>query len=261
MNKKVSWGLIVIGIALLCIGTVYPSLKLVIVITDDTPPQFLNISPYPADQEVYSGISRILVWVGDAESSVMSVVATIDGTQYNLSVTEGSSLAWEATISPPGAGTHSVNYVATNGVGLSSTYTGQFYISMAIQGNWYVNDIEVTDPNQRLYFKTLTLNFKFVKTSGLDDSMISCDVAEGTQLLTLTYQGSSTWNGSYTFTSGTHTLALRASDGTNIITMSLLNLNFGGVNVSNEQLIIFAGAAVCIGSGGYGLLTSKRRKK
>ena len=268
MNKKVNWGFIVIGIALLCVGTVYPSLKLVVVVTDNTPPYWLvsSGSPvlYPIDQEVYSSISFIQVGVGDIESSVMSVVATIDGTQYNLSLYLGtpSSGFWRVTVSLNDAGTHSIKYVATNGVGLSTTYSGQFYISMAIQGNWYINNIAVSSPNQTLYFKTLTLNFKFVKTSGIDDSMISCNVAEGdTQVLALTYQGSSTWTGSYMFTGGSHTLALKASDGVNMITMSLLNVNFGGVdgvNISTEQLIIYAIGGTFIALGGYGELTRAR---
>jgi hypothetical protein len=95
-----------------------------------------------------------------------------------------------------------------------------------LQGNWYINDIAITSITQTIYSSS-TITFKFVKTAGIDDSYISCWVEEGgTKILTLTLTDTTNhiWTGTYTFTPGTHNLAIKAYDGTTTITYSVVGL-------------------------------------
>lgn len=271
MDRKVNFALVVIGSLLLFVGATYAQL-MAVVVTDDTPPYWHiatdgTLSLYPQDYDtITSPLTVIQAVVKDPESGVTSVVATIDATSYTLYAGFYTSI-WSFYPDPAitlDVGSHSIEFVATNGVGLTTTYTGTFTVgtSMNLQGNWYINDILVNSVNQTLYFPTLTLNFKFVKTFGVVDSAVICTVVEGvTKLLTLTYQGNGTWIGSYKFAGGTHTLALKAYDGVSDVTMSLLNIDFGGITLPIEQLIIFAVGGTCIGIGGYGLSTGKKRRK
>ena len=96
------------------------------------------------------------------------------------------------------------------------------------------------------------MSFKFVKTAGVADSSITCTVWEGTtQLLTLTNSAMSTWTGSYTFTLGKHTLDLKASDGTQTVTMSVIGLQVGPESFQLPQvnmLQILGLASIAIGT-------------
>jgi hypothetical protein len=179
----------------------------------------------------------------------------------------GSWEIWQyplsTTSSPNTEGSHSFTFTATNNVGLTATSSGTYQITtMPLEGNWYVNDVLVTSPSQILYFQTLMLTFTFVKTAGPADSQVSCNVKEGDrQLLILTYQGDSTWAGTYTFTGGTHTVKLGASDGTRSIIMSLLNLSFNGVPSLSSQQIIYGVGITFVAFGGYGQLTAHYKKR
>jgi len=261
--------LLIAGIAFLLLGYFEPQIRasLATVVTDDTPPQWvLNSSGvpqlYPQDQGVYSATGIIQVIVKDPESGVTSVVATIDGTQYTLTLTAGNAFSglWQCYCSQLDTGVHSLKYVATNGVGLQTIYTGSFEVATVIQGTWYVNGIEITNSTQTVYSSNLTVTFTFSRSSG--PTAITCSVIEGSMsLLTLTSTDSSTWQGSYTFAGGAHTLALKASDGTTSVIMAMLDVNFGGIalNFTNEQLVMFAVGACCLGSGGYLRLPKKKR--
>jgi len=265
MNKKLNWGFILIGIALLCVGTVYPNLKIMTAVTDITPPEISYEACCPQNGQFYTTMGALICGCRDLESEIKSVTCTVDGTLYTL--VYNTVLAWEwqyplSANSPPNAeGSHSFKFTVTNYVGLSTTYLGSYQIITVLEGNWYINDVLVINPSQTLYFSTLTLTFKFVKTAGIVDNQISCNVVEGArQLLALTYQGSSTWTGTCTFAGGTHTLALKASDGFTSITMSLLNLNFGGA-LPPAQIIIYVIGGTFIALGGYGQLTRARAIK
>jgi len=262
--------LLVAGVALLVLGYFEPqiSASFVEVVTDDTPPVWIldaSGAPmlYPIDGAVYgTPVTNIRVGASDPESYITSVVATIDGTVYPLPFTgglPGYGIYSYLLATPITSGQHSLSYVATNGVGLQTTYTGSFSFSTVIQGTWYVNGIEITSSIQTVYSSSLTVNFTFTRSSG--PTTITCTVKEGgTSLLTLTSTDSSTWRGSYTFVGGSHTLSLVASDGITQVTMATLSVNFGGsLDFTSEQIVMFGAGACCLVGGGYLRLPKKKR--
>jgi hypothetical protein len=110
------------------------------------------------------------------------------------------------------------------------------------------------------------VSFKFVKTTGVADSSITCTVVEavaGGMSLTLANSAASTWTGSYTFALGTHTLTLKAYDGTQTVTMSVIGMQIGGVGgfeLPQFNILHISGLASA-GLGGLLIVTSKKRKK
>jgi hypothetical protein len=231
------------------------------VITDDTPPEWFML--YPANGGVYgTPILKIQVGASDAESLIVSIEAKIDGAVYPMTFTSGVpgyAVYTHTFLTPIVSGTHSLSYVATNGVGLKTNYTGTFSMSQAIAGIWFINGVQITSPTQKVYSQTLTVNFNFSKTAG---NVVTCNVVEGsTPILTLTSTDSTNWHGSYTFTGGSHTVTLTASDGTTSVIMAMLSVDFGGVvlDFTTEQLVMFAAGACCLGGGGYLRLPKKKQ--
>jgi len=262
-RQTLSTLLLIAGVALLILGYFEPQIRasLVTVVADNTPPVWTAF--YPKDGEVYGApILKILVGVKDLESGVTSVGASIDLAVYPLTLFLGTSNdgMWTYLLATPiTSGQHSLSYVATNGVGLETTYTGSFSFSTVIQGTWYVNGVEITSSTQTVYSPGLTVNFTFTKSSG--PSGITCTVKEGgTALLPLTSTDSLTWRGSYTFVGGAHTLALTVSDGTlPPIIMAMLSVNFGGsLDFTSEQIVMFGVGACCLVGGGYLRLPKKK---
>lgn len=255
--KRISLLLIAIGIMFLVVGTVaYPMITLNV--PDTTPPVWLTASDgtlalFPKSGNVISatlGSSAggcLTAGVADPESGVTSVVCTIDNAaSYTLALGWGTAYSgiWynRATITLS-SGLHTIKYVATNGAGLTLTYPtsgdATFTVYMALTGSWYVNDILITGATQVINVTSATVTFKFVKTVGAADSLITATVKEGaTTLVTLTNTATATWAGSYTFTYGRHTLSLTASDGTTSVTMSMFNINFGGAGGGISMQII-----------------------
>jgi len=266
-SKTLSTLLLVAGVALLVLGYFEPQIRagFVTVVADDTPPVWglssdglLALNPKDG---VYGPVTKIIAGVGDVESGVASVVATIDETSYPMTISVGvpTSAVWGYYLPTPiTSGQHSITYVATNVVGLSTTYSGLFSVSTVIQGTWYINGEEITSSAQTVYSSSLTLNFSFSRIAG---PVVACTVKEGsTPLLTLTSTDSSTWRGSYTFAGGAHTLTLTASDGTTSVIMAMVSVDFGGLalNFTTEQLAMFAVGACCLGGGGYLRLPKKK---
>jgi hypothetical protein len=265
--------LLVAGATLILLGYFEPQIRagLVIVVADDTPPEWMTdsgggLALNPKDGSVYGGpVSMIQASVKDLESGVTSVVVTIDQAVYSMTMYAGDTYTgsfWKYSLATPiTSGQHSFSYVATNGVELTTRYTGSFSFSTAIQGTWYVNGIEITSSTQTVYSPSLTVNFTFSRSSGSITSTLK--VTEGGMtLVTLTSTDSMTWRGSYTFAGGQHTLVLTASEGvTTPIIMATLSVDFGGVVLpfTTEQLVMFAAGACCLGGGGYLRLPKKKR--
>jgi hypothetical protein len=264
-RRTLSSLLLVAGIALLVLGYFEPQIKarFATVVADNTPPVFVVATLSPKDGAVYGApISTIQAGVNDLESGVTSVVASIDGTAYVMQLRYGDAYQgawyWSLVTAISAEGQHSITYVATNGVGLQTTYTGSFSISTVVQGTWHINGEEITSPDQIVYSSSLTVTFTFSKTSG--PTITSCSIVEGgTTLLTLASVDSSTWSGSFTFVGGKHTLALTATTGTGSFIMATLNLDLGGfLNFATEQIVMFGAGACCLGAGGYLRLPKKK---
>ena len=236
-TKIVGFVMILAGCVFLASGYVQ---GFVIITFDNTPPEFSLAEDglpavAPRDGKVYSSLDKVQAAVNDLESAVKSVMAEIDGSSYTMTLYIGDAYngVWIAPISGLSSGTYHIRFTATNNVGLTSTYDGNFKIYTSLQGGWYVNGIEITDPSQHLYLTDTTVTFKFEKTSGISDENIVCTVEwvksgtpPGSMLLTHTTAG--VWEGTYAFTDiGTYTITLTAYDGTETITMNVFGLGVG----------------------------------
>ena len=217
--------LLAVGISLLFIGFLVP---IAILIADDTPPAVRLIHPSTATG---SSLTELVAYVKDPESGIESVTCSIQGIYRHLAYVSTDPFfkdeKWYldiADITTPG--NYPYAWTIMNKAGLTTTLSGTYTIYTALQGKWYINDIEITSPTQEVYSTSLTVSFKFVKTAGIADSSITCTLKEsGTTLLTLTNSAANTWTGSYKFARGKHTLSLEAYDGTNTIVMSLFDFS------------------------------------
>lgn len=213
------------GIFMLFVSIAFPMVTLIL---DTTPPVFGAV--IPANGATYQSLVDIYVGVTDVESGVASVRAGIDGVGYDLALVTGTIYdgMWWKSIPAVAEGSHTMVFTAINKVGLSTVYTGSFKIYTSLQGTWYVNNVAIASPTQTVYSSSLTIPFKFVKTTGIADTSITCTVVKGIQtILTLTNTAANTWTGSYTFANGKHTLDLKASDGTETVTMSVIGFQVG----------------------------------
>jgi hypothetical protein len=233
MNKKIGWIMLFAGIFMLILG--YTNVLAVLVV-DNTPPQITYT--VPANGQTVGSVNSFTMWANDGESGLASMSVTfydpVGATIFTASKTcsgETGTVSWSQAVSPAitvsGSGYKAV-YSAKNLAGLSSSVTAIFTIYTGLQGTWYINSQEITSTTQTIYSTSQAVTFKFVKTAGVEDSKISCTVWEGTsQLVTLTNSASGTWTGSYTFSLGKHQVDLKASDGTNTVTMSVVGLQVG----------------------------------
>ena len=284
MNRSFGYIMFLAGAFILLLGSVFP---MVIVKIPDTTPPYWNtatdgsIALSPKQGDVVTANPSIYAGVSDPESGVVSVVATIDSTAYNLAMSTGTAQngAWVYTVALSlSVGSHTIKYVATNGAGLTVTAygggtggNGAFTVYTALAGNWYVNDVLITSATQVITATSATVAFKFVKAAGVADSSITAFVKEGSiTLVTLTVGTGAapsgpagTWTGSYTFSYGTHTLALEAYDGTSTITMSIIGLQFGSTNTNFElpQLNLLQILGLASTSAGLLLLFIQRRRQ
>jgi hypothetical protein len=254
MQKTLGLVMFFAGILMLFVGSYVP---MVVIGSDTTPPTWKlasdgSLAIGPKNGDILSNIYTIIAGVADPESGVSSVTVQVDSTTYTLTLKLGTAndgVWWYDTALSVPSGTHTIKYVATNNVGLSTTYTGSFQIYTALQGNWYVNDKLITDPSQEVWSSSSIFTFKFVKTAGIADSGITCSGWEGgVQKFTLTNTAANTWTGSYTFTLGKHTVDLKANDGTNTVTMSIFNLGVGEqpLELPKFNMIQTAGIALTV---------------
>jgi hypothetical protein len=252
---KASTTLIVLGIALLAIGAFYPFVTLVV---DTTGPEIAGTTP--ANGVVYAQLTSLDVHCRDLESGVKSVQMVINGSSYGLKYQAASpnypNYDWwtkdlsYTPINTPGTYTYTVT--VTNNAGLQTSQSGTFTIYTQLQGNWYINGQQITSTSQTVYSTSTTVSFKFQKTAGIADSYITCWVEEGgTKILTLTLTDTTNhiWTGSYTFSAGTHTLSLKAYDGTTTITYSIVGLTIPGAVVwvmTTQQALVLAGVLALV---------------
>jgi len=226
------------GVILILVGLLFFTnvLAFVTVVVDTTGPEIAGTTP--ANGVTYAQLTSLDVHCRDLESGVKSVQMVINGTSYGLKYQAASpnypNYDWwtkdlsYTPINTPGTYTYTVT--VTNNAGLQTSQSGTFTIYTQLQGKWFVNDQEITNTSQTVYSTSTTVTFKFQKTAGIADSYLSCWVQEGgTKILTLTLTDTTNhiWTGSYTFSAGSHNLALKANDGTTTITMSIVGLQTG----------------------------------
>jgi len=259
MRKLVPLIFGILGVLLLSVGVAYP---LVVLYVDTSAPTIVETSPSP--DSTLASVDKILAHVVDDVSGVKTVVVAVyyyrtDVGNWELKGTGGASLTsgdkmngwWTYTLSTAltSPGDYGVSMRADDYAGNSAQKSFYFKIYTALQGKWYVAGVEITSSSQEIYVNTATVSFKFVKTAGVADQYIACEVWEGTaKLLTMPNTAAGTWEGSYTFTAGKHTITLKAYDGTTTITYSIVGLEIPGaptptITITQQQALILAGIA------------------
>ena len=256
MQRKYGLILIALGLLMFTVGSVT---SFVIVIVDDTAPVWILAGDglptvAPRDGESYSSLDKIQAAVQDAESEVVSVTGKVDSTTFPMSLYIGNAHygTWQANIPSVSHGTHSIRFTATNDVGLAASYVGTFEIYENLDGNWYINNMQITDPSQVLKLNTLTLSFRFERTAG--SSPVTCTVAwsgpeDGSATLVETQSG--VWTGSRTMgTGGTYTITLTATDGIGTVAMTIFNVGLpGGLEWPALNWLQWGGIAFMVAGG------------
>ena len=163
---KGSTALIVLGIALLAFGAVYPFVTLVV---DTTPPEVA--SSVPENGGTYASLNRVSVYTRDLESGIQSASFTVTigntGVQYALTydpnVVNGNWQYWYANVTPTdfSPGQYSFSFTIINNAGLKTTFSGVFTIYTQLQGNWYINNQQITSSSQTIYSTSTSVSFKF----------------------------------------------------------------------------------------------------
>jgi hypothetical protein len=249
------------GIALILVGLLFALnvVSLATIIVDNTPPQFVSMTP-KGGETFTTAPTTATAHVTDPESGVASVKLTIDSTAYTLSLTSGTIFdgTWSASITAPSTGSHTASWSASNKAGLSVSNSGTFTVSPTqppptqLQGDWYINSELISTSTQTVYSATTTVRFTFMKTAGPDDSSVTCKVLEGTStLVTLSNTGAGKWEGSYTFSLGTHSVTLQASSSSGGVVMSIVDIDFTSkpiFGLSIQQLIgiLMVGAGLVV---------------
>jgi len=237
MQKIFGLILICVGVGLLVLGQVQ---SYVVIHADETPP--IIYATVPSDGTTYQAdtITVVAVETDDPESGIAAAQFRFDnGDPYSMVLSHYVNnhplfICNLETLDPPARldkGDHTFTFTVTNNNELPSSVTGTFTIYADLQGNWYINNILITSPDQEVRVTTLALTFKFVKTTGVDDSGISCRAKwSGPEPGSTVLENiiASTWQATYTFsTGGTYDVTLTASDGTKLVTMSILNVYMG----------------------------------
>jgi hypothetical protein len=254
---KGSTVLIVLGVALIAIGAAYPLVTLVV---DTEPPTILSTNP--ANGSVVASVTALEATIKDSVSGVSSVSLGYIAPSTTVIVGGAATLVsgdkyqgtwqWTPPLPPTTPGQYKLTVTAKDAAGNTQYQEFTFTIYTQLQGKWYINDQEITSSSQTIYSKSTTVTFKFQKTAGIDDSYISCWVEEGgTKILTLSYTDSTNhiWTGSYTFSAGTHNLAIKAYDGTATITYSIVGLTIPGAVVwvmTTQQALVLAGVMALV---------------
>jgi hypothetical protein len=227
-----------VGVILILVGVLFFTnvLAFVTVVVDTTPP--IIVSTNPADGSTIPKLNSISAQLRDLESGILTIGAYLYNPSGGLIMIYAPLLSngtiydgtWSISFSElatPG-NNYKIYFIVKNKAGLTTSQNVYFNIYTALQGTWYVNDVEITSSTQTVYATNTSVNFKFVKSAGVDDSKIKCWVEEGgTKILDLTLSAAGTWTGSKTLSAGTHSLALKAYDGTSTITMSIINMQIG----------------------------------
>jgi len=268
-NKRRIVGLTLVVLSLILISGMW---KLVILGVDTTPPNFVSTTPFdkaqgdvPVD---FLTNRKYSAKVTDATSGVSSVIYTDDvvtytvtgGPEVYLSKVAGSADLWEASfpvdVQYEVLKDYSFTFYAYDAAGNLKTLSGTFRVYSALQGKWYINDVQVTSPTQTIWVKTNTVTFKFVKTAGVDDTKITCTAQWGTTTRTLTKSAAATWTDTVTLNDGVYTITLKANDGTTTITLTLYNLQIGSETMPDWLTLDFI-SGVLLGSVGLVLIFRK----
>jgi len=246
MQKSLGWIMLCAGMFMLFVSIAFP---MVTVVLDTTAPVFSTVQP--DNGKTYTSLTKIICYVEDVESGMKSVTCTIDGTVYTLD--KLSEIVFTKDIPAVPAGSHTFTYTATNNVGLTSTKSGTFNIYTELQGKWYINDVEITSPDQTVYFTTLSLTFKWTTTVGVCKTCKIAWSGPETSSFESLCPSSGTWSyGPRGFMAGKYSMTLTATDDKgktivmNVFSLQVGETPFDGQGILN-MLQIFGLASTGIG--------------
>lgn len=235
--------LILMGISIISAGVIYP-----MTVTDITPPSIWDTQPIDGGVYQPNVLTYVSMWARDDESYIncTSAYFILEGEDpINLDEQPSQPKAYPrgAAFEKSGlpmlsAGTYSFRFRVKNQAGLTNELSGTFQISgddappILVEGKWYINDVEIASWTQTVSFSTTnTLNFKFIKTGGLADSYITCDVrwaGPETGESALINSATATWTCQHLFESGIYAIMLTAGDdGTRSVIMAIYDVQVG----------------------------------
>lgn len=240
--------ILILGLAMLITGF---ALGMVTVTVDTSPPAILENDYYgatPMDGASYDILGIINCWVYEPNTALTEVKCVIDSIEYVLSYhqsggTMGGFKNYRCSPSPDDAcnveGTHSFRFVAVNELGLKGERSGSYAIQGVLNGNWFLNDIEITSPTQELKFATHTLTARFDVLSGVVyTAKVEYSGPEDGTLL-LTEVSVNRWEATKTFQSGTYSMTFSANDNKGgLIQFSVFGMELGDFTTPSDDDIV-----------------------
>ena len=265
-----TWKILVFaGLTLLLVGLFSPLVVL----------QIETLPSIPTDGGIYTELPVVqIVTPVTSTEYASSVEWYLDGSNTPLTLALTEDMPDHRTFSAatggtPSLGSHTYRFKITwhrisDSYEWNEQINGSFIITTSgtLTGKWYINDMEVTSPDQIVTLHINTVTFRFMKTSAEPpDADVTCTVSGLPSSLTLPNTATTIWEGTVDVPNGSYILTLTASTSSSgSVTMALysftmfgsdggdggLTLNFGYVSVAG---------LTCIGIGLF--LKLKRRKE
>lgn len=243
-----------IGIALMIIGFLMASRMLVTLVIDASAP--VIDGTIPRNGETYTSLTEFWVSCHDAESGISSVTGLLDSSNklyYSYYMGDPYvSASYMCTAPTLPSGTHTLTVTIKNGASLIASQTVNFEIYNELLGEWFINDQRITSSLDKIVSTEYTVTFKFVKTSGPDDSKITASASwSGPETGSVQLQriSAGVWTATKTFSrGGSYSVTLKASDGQKDITFSVITLDLGWVLPQFDWKQIFGMALIAVGA-------------
>jgi len=179
----------------------------------------------PSDGATYSTLDEVSVYLVDPEAGVRFVSYTdTSGIDAVLISTEaenpgGHDGLWTSPTVSPAAGLYSFTFSFDDYTLHADIIEGAYRIYSELLGNWYIDD-QVVTPASIVKSPDSTIDVKFIKTAGVEDSEITCtfEVDDGPGNVGDSFElgntAANTWTGTFTFAQeGTYSITMTASDG------------------------------------------------
>jgi len=139
------------------------------------------------------------------------------------------------------------------GVGDSEQATIVLEVAEGLTGRWWINGVEITDPDQVVRLETSTVAFSFTSLQEVSSVTVAWNGTESGSL-GLTRQDD-LWVGSTELRDGTYTVTLTAEGPTGTLTLSLTGLE------AKTPVTRWAVGAGLIAVGGVLMLPARRKRK
>lgn len=269
--------LVVLGIISMAFGALYP---MVTVIVGGAAGSYTSI---PKDGGIYSSLTTISIDIPEKSDKVAHPQGFSVGYYQDslprkaLSTGYLADTIYTGNQPNPSLGSHTFTFDINEIVIVGAvpkeidyaTVTGIFTMiapPIALQGNWYINDIKINSSGDVIRILGKTITFKFVKTAGTTTPTVTVSWIGPESGSKIIPEGApqypenptpGTWQYARDFTYGTYTMELKATDGTNNVIMSVFG-DFGEPPVlgTTNLLLMLGGLLTLVGV----FLTVKRKR-